>query len=99
MKGARRANDFLPLFHPDAEHPFILDQLKQVSFYTDCLRKGHWSVPEKVATKEAAESLLKIAEGFSRSRETTTEEIDLWIQYIKPVWHATQGFRPNPGET
>jgi AbiV family abortive infection protein len=91
QKGARRADDFLPLFDPDAEHPFILDQLKQISFYTDCLRKGHWSVPEKVATKEASQSLLKIAESFTHTREITTEEIDLWIQYMKPVWHATDG--------
>jgi AbiV family abortive infection protein len=87
-KGARRANDFLPLFQSDAEHPFILDQLKQLSFYTDCLRKGHWSVPEEVATKEIAEDLLKIAEGLSHGRKVTTEEIDLWIQYIRPVWRT-----------
>ncbi|HEX3352981.1 MAG TPA: hypothetical protein VHS34_09180, partial [Terriglobales bacterium] len=35
----------------------------------------------------------KIAEGFSQGRETTTEEIDLWIQYMKPAWHASDGSR------
>jgi AbiV family abortive infection protein len=90
-KGARNADDFLPMFDPDAPHPFILDQLKQINFYTDCLNDGKWSVPEKVATKEGAENLLKIAEAHSKTRETTNEEIDLWIQYMKPVWHATDG--------
>lgn len=89
LKGARRVDDFLPMFDPDADHPFILDQLKQISFYTDCLGQRHWSVPENIATKEGAESLVKIAEIHSQCRETTTEEIDLWIQYMKPVWHGT----------
>ena len=93
LKGARRASDFLPMFDPDAAHPFILDQLKQITFYTDCLGKRHWSVPENIATKEAAESLVKIAEIHSQCRETTIEEIDLWIQYMKPVWHATDASR------
>ena len=75
VKGARRANDFLPLFHPDAEHPFILDQLKQISFYTDCLSKGKWSVPKTIATKGAAESLLKIAEGFSKGQRQPLKKL------------------------
>jgi hypothetical protein len=40
-KGARRADEFGSLFEPGAEHPHILDQLKQVSIYTDCLGKAH----------------------------------------------------------
>ena len=40
-KGARRADEFGSLFEPAAEHPYILDQLKQVSIYTDCLGKAH----------------------------------------------------------
>jgi AbiV family abortive infection protein len=30
--GARKLNDFLPMFADDAEHPQLLDQLKQISF-------------------------------------------------------------------
>jgi len=30
MKGARRAEDFRPLLEPDAEHPYILDKVKQI---------------------------------------------------------------------
>jgi hypothetical protein len=40
-QGARRADEFGGLFEPAAEHPYILDQLKQVSIYTDCLGKAH----------------------------------------------------------
>src|SRR5271157_2624885 len=34
-RGARRANDFASLFDDDAEHPQLLDNMKQLCFYTD----------------------------------------------------------------
>jgi AbiV family abortive infection protein len=46
-KGARKLDDFLPMFEPNAEHPQLLDAIKQISLYTDSFKKGHWSVPEK----------------------------------------------------
>ncbi|MBN1085452.1 AbiV family abortive infection protein [Erwinia aphidicola] len=36
------------------EHPFALDQLKQISFYTDCLGKAHWSIPDNVIDRDTA---------------------------------------------
>ena len=44
-RGARCLNDFTSLFDKDGEHPFLLDQVKQIGFYSDCLGKAHWSVP------------------------------------------------------
>ncbi|WP_152551782.1 AbiV family abortive infection protein [Ralstonia pseudosolanacearum] len=35
--GMIKLDDLRPLFEPDAEHPYILDQLKQIAFYTDSL--------------------------------------------------------------
>jgi len=93
LQGARRAQDFLPLFYPDAEHTYLLDQLKQVSLYTDCFGKARWSFPEQVVGQELAEGLLLIAEAFAQIRETTMEEIDLWIQYMGPAWNAPDGAR------
>src|SRR5882672_9456339 len=37
LKGARKLDDFAALVAGDTEHPLILDQLKQLAFYTDCL--------------------------------------------------------------
>jgi AbiV family abortive infection protein len=88
VKGARRLEDFLPLFDPTAEHPQVLDQIKQLSLYTDSFKKGQWSVPDKTVSKELVEALLPVAEIFSRTHDVTPEEIDLWIQYMKPVWNA-----------
>jgi len=87
-QGARRLEDFLPMFYPNAEHTEMLDSLKQLCLYTDSFRKGVWSVPEKVISKEIARSILYVAEIFCQTREIKTEEIDLWIQYLKPVWHS-----------
>jgi AbiV family abortive infection protein len=39
--GARKLDDFGPMFDPNSDHPYILDQLKQLSFYTDCVGKGN----------------------------------------------------------
>lgn len=84
--GARRARDFAPLLDPDAEHPHLLDKLKQISFYTDCFRKGHWSVPGDVINKELAEGLLLTAGVLTGTWNVTSEEIELWIQFLQPVW-------------
>jgi AbiV family abortive infection protein len=87
FKGARRLEDFLPMFDPNAQHPQMMDRVKQLSLYTDSFKKGFWAVPEHVVKKELAEGMLVVAEIFSRTRDVTTEEIDLWIQYLKPVWN------------
>jgi AbiV family abortive infection protein len=39
--GARKLDDFRPLFDEASDHPFMLDQIKQLGFYTDCLGKAH----------------------------------------------------------
>ena len=86
LKGARRAQDFLPLFDADADHPFVLDKMKQISMYTDCFNKGHWSIPEQAITKELVEALLLIADSLAHDRQITAEEIDLWVRYLQPHW-------------
>jgi AbiV family abortive infection protein len=89
LKGARRAEDFRPLLEPDAEHPYVLDKVKQISTYTDCYKKGHWSIPEQIVEKELAQALVTAAEVLSHHRDITTEEIDLWIQYLQPHWKTS----------
>jgi AbiV family abortive infection protein len=89
LKGARRAQDFLSLLDPEADHPYVLDKIKQISFYTDCFQKGHWAVPKKLIGKEFAHGLLRIADSFARSREITVEEVDLWVKYLSPYWKTS----------
>ena len=86
-EGARRLNDFRPLFDKGAKHPYLLDQVKQIGFYTDCLGdKRHWSIPEEVIDRELADQLVATAELLSSASPTSEREIELWVEHIGPVW-------------
>jgi AbiV family abortive infection protein len=85
-QGARRLDDFRPLFREDSAHPFILDQVKQLGFYTDCLGQAHWSIPEEVIDESLATNLIKIAEIFSQGSKASAQEMELWTKHLAPVW-------------
>lgn len=84
--GARKLDDLRPLFDETSDHPFVLDQLKQLGFYTDCLGNAHWSVPSEVIDEQLAHMLVQIAQLFAREREYTEREVELWIEHVGPVW-------------
>lgn len=88
--GARKLQDFGSLVLPDAEHPQLLDQLKQLGFYTDSYKRGHWHYPEDIIDNDLAESLLHTAELLATSKEVTQQEIELWIKHLSPVWGKGQ---------
>jgi len=89
-KGARRLEDFRPIFDETSKHPYLLDQIKQLGFYTDCVEKAHWSIPEKTIEAPLAKSLVQIASIFSKKKaEVTAQEIELWIKHMKPVWKTS----------
>jgi AbiV family abortive infection protein len=87
QSGARRLGDLAKMFEEGAEHPQILDNVKQVAFYTDCLGDCHWSKPNTVITRDLAEYMVIAAEVMAKQEVITTEEIELWIQYLKPCWN------------
>ncbi len=89
MKGARQLDDFRPLIEPEAKHPYILDQVKQISFYTDCLGKAHYSDPAKVVDKHLATTLIQIAKIFITSKKVTAKEIELWIKHMGETKHSS----------
>jgi AbiV family abortive infection protein len=82
MKGARKLEDLRPLFEKDADHPFVLDQVKQLGFYTDCLGNRRWSVPTEVIDESLARGLVWIAKLSASKRETSVREIELWIEHL-----------------
>ena len=89
-KGARCLKDFAPLFDKEAEHPFLLDHVKQLGFYTDCLGKAHWSVPRAAINEELAKILVRTASILAKDRTVTHAEVELWIKHIGPVWKGPQ---------
>jgi AbiV family abortive infection protein len=84
--GARKLDDFRPLFNRDSDHPYLLDKVKQLGFYSDCLGEGHWSMPDVVIDEALARMLLRAAEVLAREGEHTEREIELWVEHIGPVW-------------
>lgn len=84
--GARKLDDLRPLFDQDSDHPFLLDQLKQLGFYTDCLGNGHWAVPTEVIDQDLAQMLVNVANVMTKHKDVPEKEIELWIEHVGPVW-------------
>jgi AbiV family abortive infection protein len=85
-QGARKLDDFKTLFEESSDHPYVLDQLKQIGFYTDCLDRAHWSMPQEVIDESLAKMLVQVAKIFARDKHVSKTEINLWIKHIGPVW-------------
>lgn len=88
-RGARKLEDFREIFLESAEHPALLENLKQISFYTDCLGKAHWSKPSEVIDRDLAKLIIDISRLMLGKNQHTAREIELWIQHIKPVWKGS----------
>lgn len=86
--GARKLDDFKQLFQKDSEHPYILDQVKQLGFYTDCLGKGYWSCPDAVIDEGLARMLVNLAKTLAQKSQYTEQEIQIWIEHMEPVWKS-----------
>jgi AbiV family abortive infection protein len=91
-QGARKLDEFIGLFEKEAEHPYLLDQIKQIAFYTDCLGDAHWSEPSKVVDTDLATQLVQTAKILAKSKEVFSEEIELWIKHLGPVWNKDSGW-------
>lgn len=87
-KGARNLEEFRPLFNSESDHGQVLDNLKQLSFYTDVFSSKKWSDPKDIIDKELAEMILLSAKILSSKDEgiDSEEGLKLWIKHIKPVW-------------
>lgn len=89
VAGAKNLEDFRDVFDNESDHPQLLDNLKQIAFYTDCLGKAHWSIPVEVIDKETTAQMIKIAKTQCKKGNFTAREIELWIKHLKPVWRAS----------
>jgi AbiV family abortive infection protein len=85
-RGARSLEDLRQIFDESSDHPQVLDQVKQIGLYTDCLGKAHWSEPAEVIEEPLARMLVGTAEILALSRDVTVEEMELWVEHLGPVW-------------
>ena len=84
--GARSLDDFRSMYDPGSDHPHVLDQLKQLGFYTDCLGQAHWAISERIIDERLARSPVDVANLLAREKVITAEEIELWVEHMRPVW-------------
>jgi AbiV family abortive infection protein len=84
--GARKLDELKKIFDEHSDHPDILDNLKQIGFYTDCLGNAHWSAPSIVIDEKIADSIVKTARLLLIKKMVTEKEMELWIKHLRPVW-------------
>lgn len=84
--GARQLEDFRPMFDESADHTAILDNLKQLGFYTDCLGKARWTRPAEVIEEALAKQLVVTAKILSHPPKHSAREVALWVEHMGPVW-------------
>jgi AbiV family abortive infection protein len=82
--GARQLRDLILTVDAKAEHTALLDSIKQVAIYSDCLADRHWSDPLDCIDRELATALVSIAELLSRGKAIPSREIELWVDIVGP---------------
>lgn len=80
--GRAKLSDFRPMMQSDSDLPHVLDQIKQLALYTDCLGEANWTSPLQL-DEALAEPLVMLADILSKhEREYTAREVELWIEHV-----------------
>ncbi len=86
LNGARTLDSLSFAADPTAEHTALLDQVKQIALYTDCLGAANWSEPLSVIDCDLAHELVSIADLRAKVSTVTEREIELWIEIMGPTY-------------
>jgi len=88
--GARSMQDMATAVDGSAEHAGLLDALKQISLYTDCLGQAHWSIPNEVIDEALVQSLVTSAEMMWGGRSVSAREMELWADIVGPHYNRSR---------
>jgi AbiV family abortive infection protein len=88
-RGARRLDEFRPIFAATNDAPYVLEMVKQIALYTDCLGQRHWSEPVNAVEPHLARVLVEIADLLAQERPVRVAEIEAWRRHIQPVWDTS----------
>ncbi len=83
---------FRALYDRDAQHPSLVEAVKQLGFYTDCLGDIRWSVPSEAIDEDLAHGLLGVARILVRDDDellSSPAELWLWLKHVGPVWRTS----------
>lgn len=86
FKGAKTLEDMRKVVDKDSTHFQLLDNLKQLCFYSDVFSKGKLTVPSSVANKDIALLILEIAKINIKDILNTEKTLEIWVKHLKPVW-------------
>lgn len=86
-EGARTMKSMGAALDTDSEHAGLLDGLKQVSLYTDCLGACHWSIPKDVIDETLARSIIGSAIVMWGAKAVSLKEVELWGQIVGPFYN------------
>jgi AbiV family abortive infection protein len=81
-KGARTIEELRVIVDPTSDHPSLIDNVKQLGFYTDCCGDANWSEPHVVVEEALAKSILFAAKVLIPKREIPVREMELWIEHV-----------------
>lgn len=84
MEGARTMKGMAAAVNSESEHAALLDALKQVSLYTDCLGDRHWSSPEQVIDEPLVRAMIASTEAMWGAKAVSSREVELWRQIVGP---------------
>ena len=87
--GARKLEDFRPIFDTSSDHGKIIDALKQECFYSHIANVYEWFSPNQRIGSEMAKSMFTVAKLLVKegpSPMTTEAELELWVKHLGPVW-------------
>ena len=87
-EGARTMMQMRPATEIEGDHTSLLDTTKQLSFYTDCVNdKPRWSEPGEAVDLDFAPAIVATARMLNRDRVTTTRELELWVNHVRPHYN------------
>lgn len=86
-KGASKLEELSQIFNPASDHGVTLDNIKQLSLYTDIFGSGQWSKPSDTVDDVLARQILLIADSIVRIEKvmTSERELELWVKFLKPA--------------
>jgi AbiV family abortive infection protein len=90
--GARKLEEFKPIFDTRSGHGKFLNAVKQESFYSNISDEGEWLSPEQRIKPELAGKVFIVARTLVRegpSAMTSEAELKLWVRHLSPVWRGT----------
>jgi AbiV family abortive infection protein len=85
QRGAKRLSELIDcVTDATLDEKTTFDSVKQLGLYTDCVGKGHWSIPIEIIDEALASSMVTMAKSLSkRSHTVTVRELELWVMHMQ----------------